>query len=67
MGKILSTVLALAVLGYLGYRTMYGQTRANPDAATPKERLENVQNAANRIEQEQQQRAQQDLEKANAD
>jgi hypothetical protein len=67
MGKILSTVLALAILGYLGYRTMYGRTAMNPEGEAPKQRLENAQNAANRIEQQQQQRAEQDLEKSKAE
>jgi threonine/homoserine/homoserine lactone efflux protein len=51
MGKILTLVLGLAVLGYLGYRTMYAGARTEADA-TPKARLENVQGAARRIEAE---------------
>lgn len=52
MGKILSVVLGLAVLGYLGYRVMYGAARIDDEEATPKARLENVQGAADRIEAE---------------
>lgn len=49
MGKILSLVLGLSVLGYIGYRTMYGRSGPGTEE-TPKKRLENVQGAANRIE-----------------
>lgn len=51
MGKILSLVLGLSILGYIGYRTMYGRN-ADPSDGTPRKRLDNVQGAANRIEAE---------------
>lgn len=52
MGKILSLVLGLSVLGFLAYRTMYGRQPVGGDEAqgTPKERLENVREAARNIE-----------------
>jgi hypothetical protein len=66
MGKLLSTVMAIAIIGYLGYRTMYGRTSmGSATEGTPRQRLDNVQNAANRIEKQQNDRAQQDLQKAN--
>lgn len=55
MGKILSLVLGLSILGYLGYRTMYGRN-ASPTAETPAQRLGNVQGAAHRIEAQDQAR-----------
>lgn len=51
MGKILSLVLGLSVLGYIGYRTMYGRSGPGTEE-TPKKRLDNVQGAADRIEAE---------------
>ncbi len=50
MGKILSLVLGLAIIGYLGYRTMYGRSTPGAEPEAPKQRLENVQKAADRIE-----------------
>ncbi|PZR05933.1 MAG: hypothetical protein DI536_31215 [Archangium gephyra] len=55
--------LGLAIVGYLGYRSMYGG-RAPTEENSPKKRLENVQNAANRIEKEQEEAARRALEKA---
>lgn len=55
MGKILSLVLGLSVLGYIGYRTLYGRGGGGTEE-TPKKRLDNVQGAANRIEAEGQER-----------
>lgn len=62
--RFLVVVLGLAVVAYLGYRSMYGHSGANSDG-TPRQRLENVQNAANRIEQQQEEAAKRALEKAN--
>lgn len=64
MGKLISTVMAIAILGYLGYRSMYGRSGNAATEGTPKQRLENVQRAADRIEQQQHQRAEEDLKKA---
>jgi len=54
------------MLGYLGYSQMYGKGRAVGDA-TPKERLDNVKKAANRIEANDQQRADDALKKADGE
>lgn len=64
MGKILSLVLGLGIIGYLGYRTMYGRGGADGSQGTPKQRLDNVQKAANRIETNDQQRADEALKKS---
>lgn len=53
MSRILLAVIGLSVLGYLGYRTMYGtkrQTLEEREASAPKKQLDNVRGAANRIE-----------------
>ncbi len=55
--------VGLGLVGYLGYRSMYGGMAVTPENA-PKQRLENVQRAADRIEKEQQEAAQRALEKA---
>lgn len=55
--------LGLAIVGYLGYRSMYGGAAATAEN-TPKARLDNVQKAANRIEKEQDEAAKRALEKA---
>ena len=56
-------IITIGIVGYLGYRTMYGRVGAQGVSA-PKQRLENVQNAANRIETQQQQGADEALKKA---
>lgn len=61
MGKLLTVVLALAAIGFLAYFTLYGRVRG-AEPATPKERLDNVNKAADRIEAEQEQRLK-DVEK----
>ncbi len=58
--------LGLAVVAYMGYRSMYGGFSDKNSSGTPKQRLENVQNAANRIEQQQEEAAKRALEKANS-
>jgi threonine/homoserine/homoserine lactone efflux protein len=53
MSRILLAVVGLAVLGYLGYRAMYGQKRQTleeREASAPKQQLDNVRGAAQRIE-----------------
>ena len=59
MGRLLLVLIAFAVLGYLGYRTMYQRAPgASPDtpAQLPTERLHNVKEAAKRIEADQDKR-----------
>jgi len=63
--RFLVVFLGLAIVGYLGYRSMYGGYSDKNSNGTPKQRLENVQNAANRIENQQEEAAKRALEKAN--
>jgi hypothetical protein len=55
MTKMLIAVLSLSVLGYLAYRTLYGRAAA-VDAEAPTERLQNVKEAAEDIEEKGRQR-----------
>lgn len=64
MGRLLALIMGIAILGYLGFRTMYGRGSSVDDAA-PKERLDNAKGAAQRIEDEQQKRVDDTLNKAN--
>lgn len=60
-------ILVIAIMGWLGYRAMYGRTAAIPDGqgvSAPKQRLDNVQKAANRIEDQQQKSADEALKKS---
>lgn len=57
-------IITIGIVGYLGYRTMYGRAAASQGVSAPKQRLENVQNAATRIETQQQQGADEALKKA---
>ncbi len=59
MGRILAVVFGLGLMGFLAYRAMYGGAESAAAASgpsEPKQRLENVQKAANRIEKADQQR-----------
>ena len=48
MGRLLTAVIALGVLGYLAYYTLYGR---NPEGrSAPKQQLENVREKARNIE-----------------
>jgi hypothetical protein len=62
MGRLLTVILGIGVLAYLGYAQMYGKGRPVGDA-TPKERLDNVKKAAKRIEDNDQKRADDTLKK----
>lgn len=64
MARLALFIVTAAVLGWLGYRAMTGGSLTNPMAEPPKERLDNVQKAADRIEQQQQEAADRALEKA---
>ena len=58
-------IVAIGIVGYLGYRSMYGRAAVpSQGVSAPKQRLENVQNAANRIEAQQQQAAEETLKKS---
>jgi hypothetical protein len=65
MGRIIMGVIAIGIVGYLGYRTMYGRM-PNPDG-TPKQKLENVQGAADRIEKDGQKAMEETLKKSKDD
>ena len=60
-------VITIGIIGYLGYRSMYGRTPGSTELSTPKQRLDNVKGAAKRIENEQDKAAEQALEKAKTD
>jgi hypothetical protein len=64
MGKILSVVLGLSVLAFLGYRAMYQSAKNAPPPTVPTEKLENVRKAAKDIETKQLEAADRALEKA---
>ncbi|MDP1824358.1 MAG: hypothetical protein Q8L48_13975 [Archangium sp.] len=64
MGRLIMGIITIAIVGYLGYRAMYGRMPGAEGAGTPKQRLENVQNAANRIEELQQKAADDALKKS---
>lgn len=58
MGKLLAVVLGLSLMAFLAYRAMYGRLpTSGAEPELPKQRLENVQNAADRIEKQQQEAA----------
>lgn len=57
MGKLLVAVITLGALGFLAYKTMYGSLPGSAPVDAPKERLDNVREAAKRIETNDQQRA----------
>lgn len=61
MGRLLAVVLGLSVLAFIGYRVLYGAAaNANANAgepSRPKQQLENVRGAANRVEAAEQQAA----------
>ena len=63
-------ILVIAIMGWLGYRAMYGRSAAVPDGqgvSAPKQRLDNVQKAANRIEAQQQKNDDEALKKSQGD
>jgi hypothetical protein len=64
--RFLVVFLGLAIVAYLGYKSIHGGYSDKNSNGTPKQRLENVQNAANRIEQQQIDAANKNLEKSNA-
>lgn len=60
MGRLLALVLGLGVLGAIAYKVMYRQsavTAGEEGPSAPKQQLENVRGAANRIEAEGQKNA----------
>ena len=55
MTKLLIAVVALSVLGFLAYRTLYARSVTADTVEAPTQQLENVRGAAKRIEQNDQQ------------
>ncbi len=69
MGRLIMGILVIAIMGWLGYRSMY-RGAAIPDAqgvSAPKQRLDNVQKAANRIEAQQQKTEDDSIKKSETD
>lgn len=56
MSRLLVAVIALSVLGYLAYRTLYGRAAAVSDEA-PTQRLEHVKSKVKDVEVKEQERA----------
>lgn len=64
MGKLLTLLLGLLVVMFLGYKVMYRPSlTGGGDPQTPPERLQEAKAAAKRIEVEQQQHADEALAK----
>jgi hypothetical protein len=56
MGRIVMAVITISIIGFIAYKQLYGRS-ALSSSSEPKQRLENVQKAANRIEDQQQKSA----------
>ena len=61
--KFLVLLLGLLIVSFLAYKQMYGHGADPMQQGTPKQRLQNVQNAANRIEADQQKAADEALKR----
>jgi len=61
MGRILSLVLGLAVMAFLAYKVVYARNYGQNHDETPKQALDNVKQAAKRIEDESAKKAAADL------
>ncbi len=57
MGKLLSLLLGLVVVGFIAFKVMYGSMSAGSAGAPPPQRLKEANEAAKRIEVQQQERA----------
>ena len=65
MGRIIMVIIAIGIVGYLGYRSMYGSVGVSTQGVSaPRQRLDNVQKAADRIEDQQQKAADEALKKS---
>lgn len=68
MGRLVMGIIAISIVGYLGYRAMYGRSLASPQGTSaPKQKLENVNAAARRIEEQQDKANEEALKKSTAD
>jgi hypothetical protein len=56
MGRLVMAVITISIIGFIAYKQLYGRSAFSTSTA-PKQKLENVQKAANRIEEQQQQGA----------
>lgn len=64
MGKLISLVLGLAVVGFVAYRSMMARSTVDPNSGTPPQQLQNVREASKRIENDQAKAAEEALQKA---
>ena len=64
MGRIVMGTITLAIAAYLAYRSVGGNLGGADGVGTPKQRLDNVHGAADRIEKDQQKAAEETLNKA---
>ena len=61
-------IITIGIVSYLGYRSMYGGHMPNAEGVgTPKQRLDNVRGAADRIEKNDQKAADEALKKSNGE
>jgi hypothetical protein len=60
--RFLVVFLGLAIVAYLGYRSIHGGYSDKNSNGTPKQRLENVQKAADKIEKQQEESAKRTFE-----
>lgn len=67
MGRLVMFVIAIGIVGYLGYRSMYGRAPTAQGVSAPKQQLDNVNGAAKRIEAQQQKAAEEALKKGASD
>ncbi len=58
-------VIVIGIIGYIGYKQMYGSAPTANGVSAPKQKLQNVQKAADRIEAQQQKSTDEALDKAN--
>jgi hypothetical protein len=56
MGRIVMAIITISIIGFIAYKQLYGRS-ALSTSSEPKQKLENVQKAANRIEDQQQKAA----------
>jgi hypothetical protein len=62
MGRILMLIITLGVTSFVAYNVVHKQGASADEASAPKQQLDNVREAAKRIEAEQERRAQEALQ-----
>ena len=60
-------VITISIIGFIAYKQLYGRSAFSAGKSEPKQKLENVQKAANRIEDQQQKAADKAFEKSEAE